>query len=578
MPRIERFLPGTNVGDWSTKRSFGTPGWYSDAPTVATPTEGDQQIAISWSAGNTNGLAVTGWKIEQHDDSSWSTLVSSQAAGTTTYTATGLTNGTNYKYRVTALVALGDGADPDGDSVSADSAVKVPRGVPSAPGTLSLADGSPNHSAINLSWSAPSSDNGASVTSYKIERSTDGASWSDVVASTGNTNTTYSNTGLDGDTEYHYRVSAINAAGTGAVSNAPTHTTADPNPSISTTGSPTIRTYTISGTNYKSYTYTASGTFNVTANPNSSTFDILVVAGGGGGGGYSDSRGGGGGAGGFRTTTSTGSGDTTVTVGAGGGVTSSWGYEGGTGSDSSIANGIAGSGTTYTSKGGGHGSGPSTNGGAGGSGGGGGDASAWGSTAGGTRTASPVQGYDGGDSQGNGGYHYGGGGGGGAYGEGRDQLGSENSPSTDAGGNSFSQTLASAHGGRGLFSNYADGTTDTHPPSAASAGIRSFAGGGGGSCVTYLGFIGGGVGGLYSQLVSNSFTQSGMFRATATTYVNNGAVAMYGAGSGSGNGSTGHNSAATANSGSGGGSQCSGTSRVSGAGGSGIVVIRYAVV
>ena len=95
-----------------------------------------------------------------------------------------------------------------------------------APGTLSLAEGSPVYTVIDLSWSAPSDTGGGVVSGYKIERSTNsGGSWSDLVADTSSTGTTYSNTGLTAGTRYDYRVSAINEAGAGAVSNAPNHTT-----------------------------------------------------------------------------------------------------------------------------------------------------------------------------------------------------------------------------------------------------------------------------------------------------------------------------------------------------------------
>ena len=81
---------------------------------------------------------------------------------------------------------------------------------------------------IDLSWRAPLSDGGAAVTGYRIEVSTDGSNWSDLVANTTSTGTTYSHTGLTlGDTR-HYRVSAINSAGTGPASGVATATTAQP--------------------------------------------------------------------------------------------------------------------------------------------------------------------------------------------------------------------------------------------------------------------------------------------------------------------------------------------------------------
>ena len=87
--------------------------------------------------------------------------------------------------------------------------------MPGAPTSLTAA--ASVTARINLSWTAPGSDGGIRITGYRIEFSLGGGSnWTDVVANTGTTGTTYSDTGRSGGTTRYYRVSAINTNGTGA--------------------------------------------------------------------------------------------------------------------------------------------------------------------------------------------------------------------------------------------------------------------------------------------------------------------------------------------------------------------------
>jgi len=96
--------------------------------------------------------------------------------------------------------------------------------VPSPP--TGLAATTVSSSQINLSWTAPTNNGGATITGYKIERSTDsGSTWSSLVANTGSASTKYSDTGLTQSTSYAYRVSAINSAGASAPSNVSSATT-----------------------------------------------------------------------------------------------------------------------------------------------------------------------------------------------------------------------------------------------------------------------------------------------------------------------------------------------------------------
>ena len=79
---------------------------------------------------------------------------------------------------------------------------------------------------IDLDWTAPTATGVADISGYRIEVSTDaGTTWSDLVANTGSTGTTYAHTGLSAEDTRHYRVSAINSVGTGTASDEASATT-----------------------------------------------------------------------------------------------------------------------------------------------------------------------------------------------------------------------------------------------------------------------------------------------------------------------------------------------------------------
>ncbi len=107
--------------------------------------------------------------------------------------------------------------DSNGGLVSDVFDITVTAIAPNAPTGLSaIASGT---TTINLSWTAPASDGGSVITGYKIEVSSDsGSTWTDQVANTASTTTTYEHTGLAASTTRHYRVSAINSIGASTTS------------------------------------------------------------------------------------------------------------------------------------------------------------------------------------------------------------------------------------------------------------------------------------------------------------------------------------------------------------------------
>ena len=97
--------------------------------------------------------------------------------------------------------------------------------APSAPRNLSATGVSATR--IDLSWSAPEKTGGSDVTGYRIEVSNDGnTGWSELVADTESTDTSYSHKGLPPSATRHYRVSAINKVGAGPASASASGTTA----------------------------------------------------------------------------------------------------------------------------------------------------------------------------------------------------------------------------------------------------------------------------------------------------------------------------------------------------------------
>ena len=231
------------------------------------------------------------------------------------------------------------------------------------------------------------------------------------------------------------------------------------------------RSFSITSSVPVSQSFTSSGTFSV---PSGITaVDVLVVAGGGGGG---DRHSGGGGAGGLIFMPNypvTPGGTVSVTVGCGGAGGTPGPSAGGTGQDSAFG--------TLTAKGGGYGQ-PGGAGGPGGSGGGGGH-SGPGST-GGSATQPTQPGNSGAYGFGNaGGNKVGGSGVQGGAGAGGGGAGA-------VGGNSCSPTNIGGDGGDGRAYTIADGTTPVyyagggggsdHGPQGSQAGGPGFGGQGGG--------------------------------------------------------------------------------------------------
>ena len=162
------------------------------------------------------GAAVTDYVIQRSPNgtSGWVTI-NDGVSTATTYTVTGLTNGTRYYFRVLASNVVGRlGA-------VATSPTPSPRTVPSAPRSLTAAPTGAS-GQIRLSWLAPASNGGAAITDYVIQRSPNGTSGWVTINDGVSTATAYTVTGLTNGTRYYFRVFARNAAGTARRATSPT--------------------------------------------------------------------------------------------------------------------------------------------------------------------------------------------------------------------------------------------------------------------------------------------------------------------------------------------------------------------
>jgi fibronectin type 3 domain-containing protein/PKD repeat protein len=166
------------------------------APTNLSATAGVAQVSLTWNASS----GATSYNIYRSTTSGGegSTPFQTGISGTS-YTNTGLTNGTTYYYQVSAV----NGGGQSGKSGEA-SATPQPA-APAAPTNLSATAGV---AQVSLTWNASSG-----ATSYHIYRSATSGAEGNTPFQTGISGTSYTDTGSTNGTTYYYQVSAVNSTG-----------------------------------------------------------------------------------------------------------------------------------------------------------------------------------------------------------------------------------------------------------------------------------------------------------------------------------------------------------------------------
>ncbi|HEV7203265.1 MAG TPA: hypothetical protein VGN18_01575 [Jatrophihabitans sp.] len=198
------------------------------APTGLTGQAGDTTAALTWAP----VTGATSYRVYRGG-------VLRTTVGPTSYTDTGLTNGTAYAYTVTAIKS--------GVESAASSAVSVTP-VAVVPGTPAGVVAAPGDAQVTLTWNAS-----ANAASYRVYR--DGL----LVASP--TGLTLTDTGLTNGTAYAYTVVAVNGTAVSAASAPATATPMAPAPAAPTglvatagNGAVTLNWTAVSGaTSYRVY-------------------------------------------------------------------------------------------------------------------------------------------------------------------------------------------------------------------------------------------------------------------------------------------------------------------------------------
>jgi len=175
------------------------------APSGAAATAGNTQATVTFAApASDGGAAITGYTVTSNPAGG----VDSNAATTgLTHTITNLTNGTAYTFTVVATNSVG----PSAASTASNSV--TPTAAPTAPGAPTGVAATAGNASASVSFTAPASDGGATITDYTVTSSPGG------FTKTG-TASPLTVTGLSNGTSYTFTVVATNSVGNSPASSA----------------------------------------------------------------------------------------------------------------------------------------------------------------------------------------------------------------------------------------------------------------------------------------------------------------------------------------------------------------------
>ena len=215
-----------------------TPVTVPGAPQDFKVSAGDAQVVLTWGApASDGGAAITEFEYRYSAGAAvapntiWTDVADGSDNGNSTADETGVTissliNGTEYAFEVRAVNSEGGGA--------AAGPVTATPVAPTAPGAPAVFTATAGNGKVDLSWGAPVSDGGASITKYRYRYSTGAtvsasATWADVPdgsdsGSSAADERSVTVSSLTNTTQYAFEVLAVNSVGEGAAAGPATAT------------------------------------------------------------------------------------------------------------------------------------------------------------------------------------------------------------------------------------------------------------------------------------------------------------------------------------------------------------------
>ncbi|MBM7501397.1 Ig-like domain-containing protein [Brachybacterium muris] len=187
-----------------------------EAPGPPSATRGDTSLTVTWAAPANRGSAIQRYDLQMQNTVTGELTEKNFEGGVTQHVWEGLSNGTDYKYRVRA-----HNLAPEPSEWSSWSVAEHPAGRPGKPAGAITAErvNNPLGGGVKVTWPAMTTAeaNGEPITEY-IVRASNG------VSATVNASTrSHTFRGLDQDTEFTFTYTGVNSVGEGVKASAPSN-------------------------------------------------------------------------------------------------------------------------------------------------------------------------------------------------------------------------------------------------------------------------------------------------------------------------------------------------------------------